>query len=447
MIIDNLKEISAVPTPALGLLPAIHDAEVDNVSDKYAENLVIEIGNAINKGALATAVWAGRDLTVTGVAVGVMPITGTSSRSGGLNVVSLQTGDSTLKQISKITIVGVPVVGELYSIGIVGDTYSVTAGSFVFPPAGPAKNRVFLNDTFESIVLPSAEKWPARNLAASEICGSDGRLFYQVVNKAGTTSYYPSHFERRIYTFSFNKETFPVGDTFSFERFFYFRLIGNNSTAVWSVIFEVGERVYQTTPATSVTINSTLISGQKAIQVSVSDAKKLSYMLTVTGTGIPSLDVVTYVEDINVLTGVVRLTQEATVSGTQSLTFTSPVGPNLAVWRWLPPLLEQEIVMTDVKSMNPIGIWIKNWGEKSKQMPDGTYVPDPNRNDYGFEGYAKLFTGAYVVRPESLPSSPEFLLRLRIGQFDTENGVPDPKGYAAYLIRATEEDAAEADSA
>jgi hypothetical protein len=448
MIIDSLKEISAVPTPALGLLPAIHDAEVDKISNIHGAFLAAALAGEINKGTIATAVANKMDIVVTGVALGSLVISATSSRVGGVSVVSEQSGGVALRQISKITIQGVPSEGDLYTVLIGGNSYSVTAEEFIFPEASLSKNMVFLNDTVHPVVLPSTDKWPARNLSPGEICGSDGRLFYKVTNKAGTTSYYPSHFERGIYTFSFNKETFPIGETFSFERFFYFRLIGNNCTTVWSVIFEIGERIYQTAPTVSHAVVAVLTSGQKTIQVSVLDAQKLSYMVVVTGNGIPGgLGGTTYVESIDSLTGIVTLTQAATLTGTQNLIFKTPIGPNLASWRWLPPLLEQEIVMTDVKSMNPLGIWIKNWGEKQKQLPDGSIILDPYRNDYGFEGYAKLFSGAQPVRMESLPSSAEFLLRLRIGQFDTENGVPDPIGYAAYLVRSDDEDAAQADSA
>lgn len=357
MIISQLTEIAAVPTPALGLLPALHDAEVEDT--------------------------------------------------------------------------------------VFGENASAT-----LPTPEEAKGRVFRNQGQKAIILPAAGKWPARNLAPGELYGSDGRLFYRVVNKAGTTSFYPQHFERNVYTFSFSAKTFPIGEIFSFERFFYFRLIANNTTAVWSVIFEVGERIDQVQPALVYEIPAVLTSGQKTIQVSDPRLGNLVYNMVVTGQGIPSgLDGTTYIGGISVANGTVTLTKAATQSGTKTITFTAPVGPNLNEWRWLPPLLEEQVVLTDMKSMNPLGVWIRNWGEKTKTFPDGTVVADPYRNDAGFEGYAKLFNQSYPVRHESLPSSSEFLLRLRIGQFDTENGVADPRGYAAYVIRANKEDGDGADRA
>jgi len=359
MIISSLTEIAAVPTPALGLLPALHDAEVEDT------------------------------------------------------VFAAESGEATL------------------------------------PTPQAAKGRVFRNQGDKAIILPSAGKWPARNLAPGELYGSDGRLFYRVVNKAGTTSYYPQHFERSVYTFSFTSKTFPMGDIFDFQRFFYFRLIANNTTAVWSVIFEIGERIEQAQPALVFEIPAVLTSGQKTIQISDPRLGSLVYNMIVSGDGIPSglLDGTTYIAGIHLASGTVTLTKAATQSGTKTLTFTAPVGPNLNDWRWLPPLLEEQIVLTDMKSMSPLGIWIKNWGEKTKTFPDGSVVADPYRNDFGYEGYAKLFNQSYPVRHESLPSNSEFLLRLRIGQFDTENDVADPRGYAAYVIRSNQEDDPNADTA
>jgi len=88
-----------------------------------------------------------------------------------------------------------------------------------------------------------------------------------------------------------------------------------------------------------------------------------------------------------------------------------------------------------MKSMNALGIWLKNWGDKERRLPDGTTISDPYRNDLGFEGYAKIYDKSVAVPLDSLPEGYEFMLRVRIGQFDVED-VSDPKGFAAYVVRA-----------
>ncbi len=456
MIIDNLIEIPAVPTPALGLLPAIHDAVIEPLSPINGAFLLKDLSSAINKGSLATSLVTNGELVITAKTAGVLSINVSCSRSDVVNITSVQDGAAAIEgvspvpavvQISKIGLLKKIVRGDQFQVFIGEDTYSVTVGTPRLPIAGEVKGSVFINDMDSAVVLPATEKWPARDLGIGEVFGSDGRLFYQVTNKQGTTSYYPSHFERMIYTFSFSPKTFPLGSIFDFERYFYFRLIGNNTTAVWSVIFEVGERVYQTTPSLAYQITVNLTSQSKEVVVPSSEISKLSYLMLVSGDGVPSggLDGDTYIESIS--GNKIKLTRPATYTGSKLINFSIPVGPNLAEWKWRPPLLEQEIVMTDMKSMNNLGIWIKNWGEKKRLFPDGSFNDDPYRNDYGYEGYAKLFSQSYPVRPESLPTTSEFLIRLRIGQFDTENTVSNPSGYAAYVIRATQEDQGEADSA
>ena len=335
MIINTLKTLDSVPSPALGLLPAIHDASVEDV----------------------------------------------------------------------------PLVGSNASL----------------PNASDARGRVFRNQTNASIVLPATSRWPARSLEPGATFGSDGRLFYKVRNKLGTTSFYPESFERTVYNFSFTRKSFPPGGVFELNRLFYFRLIANTSTAVWSVIFEVGMRTDQVLPKSEYTIDATLVQGASMVTVPVNRAVDIVQMMVVSGSGIPEgLDGTTKVLWVDVADGKVYLTKPATQSGVKSLKFTAPVGPNLGDYVWLPPMLEESVVLTEMKSMNPLGILLKNYGDKNGIA---------TRNEYGFEAYAKLYDKAISCPMESLPTGADFIMRVRIGQFDTENSVSDPRGYAAYLIR------------
>jgi len=349
MIISSMKSIESVPTPALGLLPAIHDAEVEDVP-------MVE---------------------------------------------------------------GLPVL----------------------PLAEACKGRVFRNQTPKAITLPPTSKWPARSLEAGGVFGSDGRLFYKVRQKPGTTSYYPESFERTLYNFSFSPQSLSAGTEFELSRLFYFRLIGNTSSAVWSVIFEIGVRTNQTTPTLQLTMEGDLASDSPNVSIYDPQLGSLFYRMVASGSGIPGgLDGTTYIKSIDLASNTLVLSRPATETGWQTLTFTAPVGPNLGDFLWLPPLLEQEVLLTEMKTISPMGIWIKNWGDKNVLGPDGNTAPDPYRNDLGYQGFAKLFDKAPPVPLDSLPTDRDFLLRVRIGQFDTENSVTDPKGYAAYMVRAIDDE-------
>jgi len=94
----------------------------------------------------------------------------------------------------------------------------------------------------------------------------------------------------------------------------------------------------------------------------------------------------------------------------------APIGPNLEDYLWLPPLLEQQVVLTDVECSHQLGVVINNTKD-------------------GYTGSRLLYDKAEAVDPESLPPSYDFSLRVRIGCFDTQNSVFDPKGFAAYTAK------------
>jgi hypothetical protein len=291
-----------------------------------------------------------------------------------------------------------------------------------------AKGRVFVNKTSSSIIIPPSGRWPARSVAMGDLFGSDGRLFYSVVHKLGTTSYYPKSFERNIYTLSFTPSSFPPGSQeFVLERYFYFRLIGNNTSAVWSVIFELGVREDDITPKAEYSLQATLVQGQNTIAIPTGISQLAPRML-VTGDGIRNDFQDTYISEIDVANGTVLLSRSVVQSGVKTLVFSASPGPNIGTIKWLPPLLEQQIYMTDLKSENGLGVMIKNNRDIG-----------PDTNALGYSGRKYLYDTALVVPMESLPTRTTFLMRVRLGQFDTENNVSDPKGYAAYVVRGKED--------
>jgi hypothetical protein len=335
MIITQLNSLESLPQPALGLLPAIHDAEVEDI----------------------------------------------------------------------------PIV----------------SGKPQLPVAANAKGKVFVNQTLEKIALPIYGKWPVRYLFPGNLAGSDGRFFYKVQNKLGTTSFYPDSFERTIFSFTFSSTSLPIGEVFDFQRNFYFRLFANTTVAVWRVVFEIGMRVDDVSPTYATTINATLVSGSSIITVPIADIAKIRERSLVSGVGIPSgLDGVPLVLALDAATGSVVLSHKATVSGFNAITFTAPVGENIKDYVWLPPLLNEEIVLTEIKTKNPLGIILRRWAEKDGQL---------NRNDFGFDCFALSYNKSTACKLESLPTGDNFILRVRLSGFDTQNSVPDPRGYVGYLIK------------
>ena len=297
------------------------------------------------------------------------------------------------------------------------------------PTTMAGKGRVFVNKTGAQVVLPPSGRWPARGVAVGDLFGSDGRLFYSLVPKIGTTSFYPKSFERNIYTFSFAPSSFPPGgEDITLKRYFYVRLIGNNTSAVWSVIFEAGVRRDDVDPTRRHVVEAEIVRGSATVSIASTILSGLGPRMIVTGGGIRGGLETTYIKSIDLESGTLVLSLAPTESGVRELTFASAPGPNIGDITWLPPILEQQIFLTDLRSENGLGIVLSN----SKDISIGT-------NELGYSGKRFIYDRVTNADKDSLPTKSTFLLRVRIGQFDTENSVADPKGYAAYMVRGEED--------
>lgn len=94
----------------------------------------------------------------------------------------------------------------------------------------------------------------------------------------------------------------------------------------------------------------------------------------------------------------------------------SPIGPNLLDYVWHTPLLEHQVVLTDVMCSHQLGIVLNNTLD-------------------GYTGSRLLYDRAQGCAEESMPTDPDFALRVRLGCFDTQNSVTDPQGFVAYVAR------------
>lgn len=112
-----------------------------------------------------------------------------------------------------------------------------------------AAGAVLVNATGAALTLPSHGPWPAQRLAAGAFAACDGRFWFPARRYGASNSYYPAAFERTLYTLAFTPESLPLGETFTLRRRYQFRLLGNNTDAVWSVVWEIGMRTSETEPA------------------------------------------------------------------------------------------------------------------------------------------------------------------------------------------------------
>lgn len=114
------------------------------------------------------------------------------------------------------------------------------------PP--PTPGRVLLISE-SAVSLPAYGSWPAQRAQPGQFAASDGRFWFRARRYQQTNSFYPEVFERSLYSFAFTAVSLPLRQRWSLGRDFDFRLFSNNTDAVWNVVWEVGDRTAETTPA------------------------------------------------------------------------------------------------------------------------------------------------------------------------------------------------------
>jgi hypothetical protein len=322
MFLDSVSSIPQLPQPALGLLPAVHDATVVEAAELPTTSLTGNVWKAT--GALTLPAynrWPARQVAIgehfahdgrlfykvrqrlipAGIECGIT-LDGTTATAVADSAHGLTTGDS-------VTV------------------YGATQAAY--------------NGTFEALVLSDTEfEYTVSGSPASPATASSSAGGPYVRPKE--TSWYPDAFERTLYTIHFSPKQLVLGANYRFERQFDFRLIANSTNAVWSVVCEIGQRTTQTSPG--------------------------------------------------------------------------PIGPNLMDYEWREPLLEQQVVITDVMCSHQLGVQIWNLID-------------------GYTGKRLLYDTTLGCTDASLPTAYDFALRVRLSCFDTQNSVTDPKGYVAYVAK------------
>lgn len=102
----------------------------------------------------------------------------------------------------------------------------------------------------------------------------------------------------------------------------------------------------------------------------------------------------------------------------------APIGPNLDTYVWRTPLIDQQLHVTDVVSTHDMGVSLR-------RSLSGT--------DEVWSGNVSRYQKAIAAQSDQLPTGPNFVLRVRLSCFDTQNDVPNPRGFAAYFCTSPQE--------
>ena len=322
MFLDSVSSIPQLPQPALGLLPAVHDATVVEVSELPTSDLEGNVWKATAAITLpAWGRWPARQIAVgEHFAHDSRLFYKVRQRLVATGVQCAITRASTTATVVSSSVHGLTTGDSVVIYGASQSDYNGTFTATVTSTTG-----------FTYTVSGS----PATPATASSSVGGP-------YVRPKETSWYPDAFERTLYTMHFSPKQLILGANYRLARQFDFRLIANTTNAVWSVVAEIGQRTTQTTPA--------------------------------------------------------------------------PIGPNLLDYEWREPLLEQQVVLTDVMCSHQLGVQIWNLLD-------------------GYTATRLLYDTTLACSEASLPTTSDFALRVRLSCFDTQNSITDPKGYAAYVAK------------
>jgi len=96
-------------------------------------------------------------------------------------------------------------------------------------------------------------------------------------------------------------------------------------------------------------------------------------------------------------------------------------GPNIKGYTFREPLLDEQVPITDVVNQSTFGISL----QKTEYTTGGAPV---------YSAIVERFGRQLAATSGQLPLTENFILRLRLASFDTQDNVADPRGFVAYLI-------------
>lgn len=319
-------------------------------------------------------------------------------------------------------------VGAIHSTSVTSIT--LVGGTYTLPDVTTVSGHVFKNNTGTFIDIPAQGNYPARSIPNGEYFASNGTAYYWVKNKKGIT--------RQVLTViggvftTVGNCNFINGESVTLYGFQGSALsIGGanfSDTGTQYHIANVTSNTFQIADSEGNIYTNASTNGntggwaftQATDSYYPNDFERTIYTFPFTLQSLPT----------GATWSINRKFSFRSISATTNAVWSiimefgsryddqgpGIVGPNIAGFNYAPPALEQQVLITDVPNSNNLGLTIK-------RNPDGTisvsrYI------------YSQIVNGI----PGTYPTTNDFILRVRVGQFDTENSITDTSGYVAYSV-------------
>ena len=326
---------------------------------------------------------------------------------------------STLDKIDQLPQPALGLLGAIHTATVTNLSGVLINGAF--PSPASTKGQVFLNNLTTPISIPAGGNYPSRALNQGDHVASNGTLYYKVVNKRSITRQILS-VANGVFTTAMGSPLLQDGlvvtpQVFSSPSWF------SNGTD-YAISYSRGNTFRLRCPRTTTLPASASVAGwvhsKKTNSFYPAAFERTAYSVSFTpqslaiGSSFTLSKVFTFRAIGAATAAVYSVLFEFGVR--RNTTSPAPVGSNIAGYEFLPPAVEQEVVLTDVTSSHTLGI---------------QFVKTPS----GMEGQRYLYSKSLALIPGTYPVDTEdFILRIRIGQFDIEDDT-DTQGYVGYLIK------------
>jgi len=314
------------------------------------------------------------------------------------------------------------------SLGLLNAIHTTTARNIseilandgTLPAAHTVSNQVFLNDTGDSVTLPASGNWPTRILNDGEYVGVNSTLYYKVINKP-TNTFQIVSVANGVFTTALASPSIANGQTAKFCGFKNPSGFANNET---HTIQNLSGNTFKIVGAPSASADiAGWIHTNHTNSYYPAAFDRTAFSVSISASGLPIGDTFTL---SRVFTA--RTIAAATAASwcvvfefgvRKDKATPAPIGPNIEEYDFLPPALEQQLILTDLTTTNALGITFTKTGKDGDDFMTGSRL---------------IYSRALNLIPGTYPTTNDFILRIRMCQFDIQDNVTDLSGYVAYTI-------------
>ena len=332
--------------------------------------------------------------------------------------------------LTKIDQLPQPAMGLLPAVH---STQAVQISSTTLPDVMAASGLLYKNATGSTLSLPAQGGFPARSIHPNEFFSSNGVAFYKLRNKPGLTKQIIS-VENGVFTMA-DPHQFLNGESVKLVGFINATAtVGGvkndfNNTNIYRIVESEGSTFMIATDNGDILNDATTggntggwIHTQQSSSYYPAAFERTIYTFPFTLQSLPIGESFTLsrIFSFRSISAKSACVWSVIMEFGERVDDTTPgsVGPNLKAYNYLPPAIDQQVVITDVTTDHALGI---------------TFT----RTVDGISGSRSLYSRSPNLIPGTTPtSSGDFTLRVRLCQFDIEDQIADPSGYVAYSVTA-----------